>query len=211
MMKTFNEIVKSFAKVIPDFLFVVIGANDGMTGDPIYPFIKEYGWKGVLVEPQKNRFDQLVRNFAGQDGLAFENAAIAETPGTVILNTCGELGMGSSLMPDEYFLEVKPQAFANRQACGGTVPVKVDAITLDDLLHKHKMVKVDMFSIDVEGYDFNIIKMIDFERHKPSLINYESDKLGKQKLLCERLLRAHGYQFHYHGLDTLAYLVSPED
>ncbi|AMK10069.1 hypothetical protein AWY79_02530 [Pseudodesulfovibrio indicus] len=63
------------------------------------------------------------------------------------------------------------------------------------------MARVDMFSIDVEGYDFNIIKMIDFER----------GKLGEQKQLCERLLRAHGYQLHHHGLDTLAYLDSRED
>lgn len=210
-MQRFNEIVDRFAREIQDFSFVVIGANDGMTGDPIYPFIRKYGWKGVLVEPQANRFSELVRNFRDQDGLAFENAAIAETPGKVVLNTCGELGMGSSLMPDEYFLEVKPQAFANRQACGGTVPVEVDAITLEDLLGKHGIKRVDMFSIDVEGYDFNIIKMIDFEHHRPSLINYESDKLGDRKQLCERLLKAHGYQLHHHGLDTLAYLDSRED
>ena len=36
----------------PDFFFVQIGANNGLTDDPIRQFVTKYHWHGVLVEPQ---------------------------------------------------------------------------------------------------------------------------------------------------------------
>ena len=35
----------------PGFYFLDIGANDGVTNDPIFPFIEERGWRGLAVEP----------------------------------------------------------------------------------------------------------------------------------------------------------------
>jgi hypothetical protein len=61
----------------PDFFFVNIGANDGVVADPIYPFIKKYGWRGIAVEPVPYVFAQLQRNYAGLEGVILENAAVS--------------------------------------------------------------------------------------------------------------------------------------
>ena len=37
--------------VHPRFFFVNIGANDGVSNDLIYPFLREYAWSGIVVEP----------------------------------------------------------------------------------------------------------------------------------------------------------------
>lgn len=211
MDTVFHAILERFAKNIQDFFFVQIGANDGVTQDPIFPFVVKHGWTGILVEPQENVFAKLVANYSRHGmkaGFVFEKVAIAEARGKVLLHSRAgsEFGLGASLMPDEYFMNVKPQAWKNRAARGEAVQVEVDAMTLDDLLQKHDVKKVDMFQIDVEGYDDNIIRMIDFERYTPFLVNYESDKLGQKKQECEELLQRHGYALHHHGLDTLAYL-----
>ena len=45
--------------------FVQIGANDGVTGDPIRRFILEFGWSGVLVEPQLEIFEAAAEELSG--------------------------------------------------------------------------------------------------------------------------------------------------
>src|SRR5688500_19325979 len=59
-----------------DFFFVQIGSNDGKTGDPLYEYIKECKWKGILVEPVPYLFEKLKQTYRGFEGLLFENSAI---------------------------------------------------------------------------------------------------------------------------------------
>lgn len=71
----------------PDFFFVQIGANDGLRNDPIHHYVRKYGWKGILVEPQSKVFSSLVKNYEGHSGLIFENVAIGEEDGEIELFT----------------------------------------------------------------------------------------------------------------------------
>jgi hypothetical protein len=64
----------------PDFFFLNIGANDGVTGDPIYPFIERYGWRGIAVEPAPPVFERLRANYAHLPDVILEPAAITSTP-----------------------------------------------------------------------------------------------------------------------------------
>src|SRR5262249_56046547 len=66
--------------VHPRFFFVNIGANDGVSNDPIYPFLREYGWSGIVVEPLAPMLEELRRNYHDIPGIVFEQAAIAATP-----------------------------------------------------------------------------------------------------------------------------------
>ena len=40
---------------------IQIGANDGITNDPIHKFIKRDNWKGVLLEPQSYVYEQYLK------------------------------------------------------------------------------------------------------------------------------------------------------
>ena len=66
--------------------FVQIGAHDGRTLDPISPYVREFGWKGLLIEPQPNVFAQLQVNYADRPDLILENVAIGEKEGTLRLH-----------------------------------------------------------------------------------------------------------------------------
>jgi hypothetical protein len=35
----------------PEPYFIGIGANDGVTHDPLYPFVRDFRWRGIIVEP----------------------------------------------------------------------------------------------------------------------------------------------------------------
>ena len=70
-----------------DFYFVQIGANNGISADPIRPYVLKYHWRGVLVEPHPAAFARLVENYRAEPQLVFENAAIAEHDGVTALFT----------------------------------------------------------------------------------------------------------------------------
>ena len=40
--------------------FIQVGANDGVYGDPLRSYVRRFGWKGILVEPQQDVFERLV-------------------------------------------------------------------------------------------------------------------------------------------------------
>jgi len=52
-----------------DFFFIQVGAYDGVTGDPICGYIRRYGWRGILLEPQRDVFLLLQKNYRDQPQL----------------------------------------------------------------------------------------------------------------------------------------------
>src|SRR5579859_5236379 len=57
--------------------FVVqIGANDGITSDPVFDFIKRYRWSGLLVEPLPDIFARLRDNYREARNVILVNSAI---------------------------------------------------------------------------------------------------------------------------------------
>ena len=49
----------------------------------------------------------------------------------------------------------------------------VTCITLKSLFKKHNIVDLGILQIDTEGFDYQIIKMIDFSQLRPDVIIYE--------------------------------------
>ena len=59
--------------------------------------------------------------------------------------------------------------------------VKVEAKTFEFLRAKYQIKKVDVLQIDVEGFDFEVIKLYDLRNNKPKVIVFESGHLGDEK------------------------------
>jgi FkbM family methyltransferase len=192
-----------------DVFFIQVGAHDGRSNDSVYPFAREIGWSGILIEPVPYLFDRLVDNYRGAGGIAFENAALAEHDGRKcfyrLRETADELPfwydkIGSlnletilrhrPLIPniDDYLLQEE-----------------VKCITFDTLVESHNVAKIDLIFIDTEGYDFNILKMIDLSRFRPKLIIYEQELLSPaDKAAAHCLLRSYGYVVHPIGMNNAA-------
>jgi hypothetical protein len=65
---------------VPEPLFVKVGANDGMTGDPCSDILLANN-KGLLVEPVPYSFDRLKVNFHDSKRFSLELIAIGSTAG----------------------------------------------------------------------------------------------------------------------------------
>jgi len=65
---------------------------------------------------------------------------------------------------------------------------------------------IDLLQIDAEGYDYEIIRSIDFDTVKPAIIHYEHMVLSEaDRNACLELLASHGYRIVLQDNDTLAY------
>lgn len=209
-----------FRNVDPEkFFFVQIGANDGRMQDPLYDHIRRYGLRGLLVEPQPAVFEKLKRNYADQPQLLFENCAIAPEEGEMTLYTLPDTldfpeadknFSGFASFNREHVIKGfnfhAPQVGLTGRAEDYLVTCRVSAMPFGALLQKHSIERVDYVQIDTEGFDFEIIKMIDFKTCSPGAILYEHSGLSrKDKVTCWEFLTERGYSCAVCGMDTLAY------
>lgn len=216
----FDCIVDIYADRQKDFFIVEIGAHDGISGDPIHGYIIKYKWKGILAEPVKYLFDKLVSNYKGQENLIFENVAIGDKNETRDLYRLKQSGDNMPSWYDQLGSFRLDVVLKHKDSIPKIedylITERVNCVTLKDLLQKHNMTKVDLLQIDVEGYEYEIIKSIDFNAIRPKIIHYENKHLNiNDHKECIALLKAKGYTvFDSHTVndleETVAFLNSFE-
>jgi len=199
---------------IENIFFIEIGASDGKSDDPIYKYVVAHGWRGILVEPVKYIFERLVNNYkdAGKN-LIFENVAIAEKNEVRYIYRYKE---NQRDLPEWYQgtasllknLESRHKGIISN-INERLVSDKVNCITFEDLIKKHRVKKIDLLLIDTEGYDFNIIRTINFDTVKPRIIIYETRLLSPEdNTKCEIFLRSKGYRILACRFDNFAFIDS---
>jgi FkbM family methyltransferase len=194
----FRDILRAHAPpAAPGFYFVQIGANDGVSYDSVRPYVIEYGWRGVLVEPQPKPFARLVKNYEGIGNVSFVNAAIATTR--------GKLPFFAN--EDDLLGGFRESVTRGNALAGRVQQIEVDAMTFDDLVAQESISRIDLLAIDTEGYDLQILKTIDFTTVLPRVIRYEICNLTDAEFAeSEALLARHGYRFFLMGIDAIAAL-----
>ena len=192
----------------PDFFFVNIGANDGVTNDPIYPFLCRYSWAGIAVEPLEPLFEELGRNYARFPRVICERAAIATSPRPFYYIAPGAgdarpwMKQVGSLDPT--FLHktidgMRTHAFDGPVPAGldaSVVRVDVPCLTFDELMAKHGASRVDFVNVDAEGLDYEIASTIDLARWHPAVLTLETAGMGDaERRTLDARFAAYGYGF----------------
>ena len=209
-----------------DIKFIQIGACDGESFDPIFKLIKNNKWQGVLVEPIPRYFNKLKDNYKNSKGLHFVNKAIGNGNDKVTMYTISEEGLNflpkwtigiSSIRDDKNALSESywKTEDAKQHIKRGvtyelikkyTEAIEVDSIRFMDLLDEFEIKDLDLLQIDAEGFDFEIIKQIDFDKIVPKIIHFEFNSLTEtEKKECKKLLENNGYKFSFYSkMDALA-------
>jgi FkbM family methyltransferase len=203
---TFDLMVAQQLSQSSDFSFIQVGAFDGVECDPIRKFILKHAWKGVLIEPQKNAFAQLKRNYSDQPQLSFKNAAIANQRTTRRLYTVGHGDVPAwcqSLASFDRDVILKHKDLVPHLE--ELIEIEeVECITFADLIEEFGLQKVDLLQVDVEGYDAEIISMFPFHLVKPNLVHFERKHLSLDELeRCLKVLVRNEYKFANDGAEDL--------
>lgn len=193
-----------------DVFVLQVGANDGLHDDPIRHFIRRAGWRGLLVEPVPSIFEELRRNYSGQPGLIFENAAIADTdshlPFYFIDDPNDELPSWTHEV-GSFYRELVPNTVSGQDVTTFIKEISVPGVQVKTLIEKHRIRGINLVVVDAQGYDDRVILQIPFDRIKPQLIVYESCLLDEDRQSrCIALLQDQGYSIESDRWDTLAIL-----
>ncbi|MCP4046406.1 MAG: FkbM family methyltransferase [Gammaproteobacteria bacterium] len=194
-----------------DDLFIVeIGAMDGVLFDDIHEHVALHNWRGLLVEPLADEYEKLIENYSHtNDRLQFARVAVTESSGSqVMIRVKPEenaplhyRGMSSCFTDRNDLADL-------RDSC---VSVTVESVTLHELLERYSVEKIDILQTDTEGYDYRILRQLDFSRFSPLLILFETCCLPVQELnSLKKLLHNQGYHLIQNGpADCVASLFPP--
>uniref|UniRef100_A0A6C0DRJ1 Methyltransferase FkbM domain-containing protein n=1 Tax=viral metagenome TaxID=1070528 RepID=A0A6C0DRJ1_9ZZZZ len=142
-----------------DGFFIELGANDGLFQSNTAFLEKERGWKGILNEPsikgyelcKKNRHNSICLHFA-----CVSNDYIGET----IFGDFNENdAMGS----------INGERTRSNNLCS------VQSTTLEKILDIHLTngKEIDLLSLDVEGYELNVLKGVNLDKYRPTYLLIE--------------------------------------
>jgi FkbM family methyltransferase len=165
-----------------DGYFVEIGVGDGRALSNTYMLEKNFGWRGLLAEP----------NPAYQESIRLERSAVLDS--RAVYSSSGQhldfsaFGVGGEL--SGLTQDLRPRADA---AEGQTI--KVETVSLMDLLDEHKAPRViDYISVDTEGSELEILKTLDTSRYVPLTLTVEHNFDGPRISALKALLEPMGYR-----------------
>jgi FkbM family methyltransferase len=168
--------------------FVEAGANDGYQQSNTYSLERIRGWRGVLVEPVPDLHREAVRE---RPGARVFNCALvaADYPGHEVTLRYGGLmtvvggSRGSDLADREWVAAAHAVAQEEPEH-----EFSVPARTLSSLLDEVGAPEIDLLSLDVEGYEPQVLRGLDLERHAPRYVLVEIRDLGSDRAGVEAVL-----------------------
>jgi FkbM family methyltransferase len=179
----------------------------------------------VLVEPNASLVDSIKKNYSGVKGVhIYTNAIFYESGKQVELVIPAKMGMYGSraengiTYSDVHYSLVPMNDWGNHD---NMVKLKAETITFDNICEQNGISEIEYLQIDTEGFDSEIIQMIDLTKYKIKKIVFEkwnfssecftkhqkdkSDVLGENgmKLAIEKLQK-NGYEIKDLGCDYIA-------
>ncbi len=158
--------------------FIECGAGDGIHLSNSLLLEKNFKWTGILIEPNKRFHESLINSRSS----TLDTRLLSSTSGELVEFTefyHGELSGVADVVANSVE-RVKDRYF-------------VESISLQDLLSEQNAPKeIDYFSLDVEGYEFEILKDFDFSKYIFRTLSIEHNFLGTRERIFD-LLTSNNY------------------
>jgi len=149
---------------ISNLAYLELGAHHPITLSSTYLLYRKYGMRGVLVDANINMIDALQK--ARPEDTILQVAVTHEDKEEVTLILPDSEAL-ATIRPN--FLEAWPYSGADNQR---HIPVK--ACRINDILTQHFSDAAPAYmSVDIEGYDLEILADMDFEKCRPLIIQVE--------------------------------------
>jgi len=168
-------------------VIVQIGANDGITSEEygFQEFLTELDkFKLYLLEPLQKYYDCLKSSygkFESSDKLIqYLNYAITDNDG------------------EHYMVDLGGCSHISNEPSSD----KIIGKSWDSFVSEQKIIDIDLLMLDCEGYEYTILKSIDYNLISPKVIRYEYFHIP-EKEECDNMLIANGYSIELCNTDPI--------
>lgn len=143
--------ILKYLKEIQNGFFIEAGAFDGLFQSNT-KILEDCGWSGILIEPSPKMYEKCRKN----------RSAIVEN--AILSSESLHSGLVFNYLDSPTTKIIRTDSNSEQQ---------INVVTLTKILDKHGVVDVDFFSLDVEGFELEVLKGIDFDRFKIRFILVE--------------------------------------
>jgi FkbM family methyltransferase len=154
---TEEAILVDYFASVPSGFFVEVGGYHPFDLSVSWPFERQ-GWTGIMIEPIPEYAERLREN---RSASVFECACTSpDAPNTASLNLDG--GFSSMTCGRKHKTEA-----------ASVETIIVQCRTLDSILNEKNVKKIDLLSIDVEGFEYSVLQGLNLNTYRPELIFLE--------------------------------------
>ncbi len=159
-----NNLDKKLLKYLnfKDGFYIECGANDGVNQSNTWYFEKVLNWTGILIEPNKTSFKNLKNNRSSKN--IFKNVALVSED---FKNKNEEIYLSENNLESKLTNAVNP------------LSQKVATETLNNILKELNINKINFFSLDVEGYEEEVLKGLNLNIFDIDYILIETNNFDK--------------------------------
>jgi len=191
--------------------FIEVGAFDGVYLSNTYSF-ESVGWKGICIEPipemyalcAKNRENSICINAAaGADEQNHEKIGFFQD----------DMGLYASCVTSEESARFIEQSYENDNiSYEGLKKYDVEVRSLNNILEteQKKHQSIDFVSIDVEGFELDVLNGFNLKKYKPTVLLIEANDKDQKKKILDYVLKK-GYHFACEVSVNLVFAKDPDD
>jgi len=140
--------------------YIECGANDGVDQSNTWYYEKFKNWHGILIEAHPKLFGELKKN-RSKNNILVNKFLVAKNFKSLIVNISDNDLMSKFSNSNHKNFSTQP-------------------ITLTEILKNNNSPKIiDLFSLDVEGYEFKVLEGIDFKNYKFKYFLIETNNFNK--------------------------------
>jgi len=178
--------------------YIELGASDGVKFSNTKYFEEELGFKGILIEPLPSFHEILLKT--RPNNYIYQCAISQDVEYLDFLVSKGHGGGWVSGL--EKYMDDKHKQIWHKEHN----KIKVKCRQIKDLIEENNIKKIELFSIDVEGAEYEVLKTFDWKIPVYVFCIEMSGKDVEKDNKCRSLLKDNKYYFHKKiGLSEIWY------
>lgn len=154
--------------------FIELGANNGLLQSNTAFLEKNRNWSGILIEPNTKNLEFCKIN--RPNSICYNYACVSD-------DFTDEYIYGDFGLNPNHYLSLMSSINGLRLNSNKNIMTKVPVSTLTNLLDRQVIPKIDLLSLDVEGYEYSVLKGLNLNKYKPSYMLIEVYNFDFKKIV----------------------------